>query len=82
MDQPIFAHEDDSSFSSCKLLQVLGTGYKLLIQYKSREALSAFQKLPKSQYFSPWVLECMGKAYFELVDFSNVNRLSPVTASI
>lgn len=75
MDQPIFAHEDDSSFSSCKLLQVLGTGYKLLIQYKSREALSAFQKLPKSQYFSPWVLECMGKAYFELVDFSNALRV-------
>jgi tetratricopeptide (TPR) repeat protein len=53
-----------------QLLQALGRGYSLLAQYKSTEAIQAFSALPAQQYQTAWVLSKVGKAYFELVNYS------------
>ena len=53
-----------------QLLRALGRGHSLLAQYKSSEAIAAFGELPAQQFQTAWVLSSVGRAHFELVDYS------------
>lgn len=56
--------------SVVKLLRSLGTGHRLLMQFKSSEAVEAFNLLPCQHHQTPWVLTQMGKAHFEMVNYN------------
>lgn len=51
------------------LLHALGAGYHLLCMYRCQEAIDAFSRLPSQHYQSGWVLCCVGRAFFEMVDY-------------
>ncbi|XP_059432667.1 cell division cycle protein 27 homolog B [Corylus avellana] len=55
------------------LLRTLGEGYRLSCMYRCQEALDVYLKLPQKQYNTGWVLSQVGKAYFELVDYSEAD---------
>ncbi|KAK7266697.1 hypothetical protein RIF29_19347 [Crotalaria pallida] len=56
------------------LLRVLGDGFRLACLYRCQDALDTFLKLPHNHYNTGWVLSQVGKAYFELVDYSEAER--------
>lgn len=56
--------------SVVQLLSKLGTGHRLLMQYKSAEAVEAFNLLPCQHHQTAWVLTQMGKAHFEMVNYN------------
>ncbi len=35
----------------------------------TQEAIESFGRLPPNQYATGWVLACIGRAYFEMVDY-------------
>jgi anaphase-promoting complex subunit 3 len=43
--------------------------------YKCKEAIAAFKQLPQNQQQSGWVLIQVGRAYFELVDYTEAQRV-------
>ncbi|KAE8038945.1 hypothetical protein FH972_011406 [Carpinus fangiana] len=55
------------------LLRTLGEGYRLSCMYRCQEALDVYLKLPQKHYNTGWVLSQVGKAYFELVDYSEAD---------
>ncbi|KAG6668154.1 hypothetical protein I3843_01G142500 [Carya illinoinensis] len=55
------------------LLRTLGEGYRLSCMYRCQEALDVYLKLPHQHYNTGWVLSQVGKAYFELVDYSEAD---------
>ena len=56
------------------LLRQLSNGYRLLCQYKCQEAVLAFQALPHCQYNTGWVLNQVGRAHFEMVQYTEALR--------
>ena len=61
-----------------------GHAYMALSSYECAKALQLFQRLPPNQYNTPWVLCLVGRAHFELADytksiqaFDEAHRLSP-----
>lgn len=56
------------------LFKILGDGYRLSCMYRCQDALDVYLKLPHKQYNTAWVLSQVGKAYFELVDYSEADR--------
>ncbi|BDA50167.1 Cell division cycle protein 27 homolog [Coccomyxa sp. Obi] len=57
------------------LLQKLGEGYRHLCMYRCTEAVEAFSQLPAAQYSTGWVLCCVGRAYYEMVDYPQAARV-------
>ncbi|EIE23188.1 TPR-like protein [Coccomyxa subellipsoidea C-169] len=57
------------------LLQRLGEGYRHLAMYRCAEAVEAFARLPAAQYSTSWVLCCIGRAYYEMVDYPQAARV-------
>ena len=51
-------------------LQRLGQGAVLV-----QEAVEAFSQLPAAQYSTGWVLCCIGRAYYEMVDYPQAARV-------
>ena len=51
------------------LLQLLGEGYRFLSMYECEKAIEAFSKVPLPHYSTGWVLQCIGQAHFEMVDY-------------
>lgn len=43
----------------------------LSLQPGLQEAIHAFGRLPPMQYSTGWVLSCIGRAYFEMVDYKS-----------
>ena len=56
------------------LLRQLANGYRLLCQYKCQDAVTAFQALPHCQYNTGWVLNQVGRAHFEMVQYTEALR--------
>ena len=56
------------------LLQLLGEGYRFLSMYECEKAIEAFSKVPLPQYSTGWVLQCVGQAYFEMVDYPSSEK--------
>ncbi|KAJ7973805.1 Cell division cycle protein 27 like B [Quillaja saponaria] len=57
------------------LLRILGDGYRLSCLYRCQDALDVYLKLPPKHYNTGWVLSQVGKAYFELVDYLEADRV-------
>ena len=52
------------------LLRRFGEGYHLLCMYHCLEAIEEFKKLPQNQFNTGWVLTTIGRAYIEIVKYS------------
>uniref|UniRef100_A0A665WHE4 Cell division cycle protein 27 homolog n=1 Tax=Echeneis naucrates TaxID=173247 RepID=A0A665WHE4_ECHNA len=57
------------------LLRELGRGYQALCSYNCREAINILTSLPPQHYNSGWVLTHIGRAYFELAEYTQAERL-------
>lgn len=49
-------------------------GYRHLCMYRCREAIAAFMRVPREQYMTGWVLCHLGKAHFEVVEYSQAQQ--------
>mmetsp|Transcript_19044 Transcript_19044/g.31199 ORF Transcript_19044/g.31199 Transcript_19044/m.31199 type:complete len:764 (+) Transcript_19044:150-2441(+) len=58
-----------------ELLRCLGAALQMLCHYKCQEAVDTFAQLPPSQYQTGWVLCNVGRAYFEMVNYSEAERM-------
>lgn len=56
------------------LLSYFGEAYHLFCQYRCKEAIQAFQILPKNHLETGWVLTIIGRSYFEMNDYSNSEK--------
>lgn len=54
------------------LLRELGRGYQALCSYNCREAINILTSLPPQHYNTGWVLTHIGRAYFELAEYTQV----------
>lgn len=52
------------------LLRQIGEAFRLLCRYDCFEAVEAFKQLPPEQYNTGWVLVNVGRAYFEMIEYS------------
>uniref|UniRef100_A0A673B9G4 Cell division cycle protein 27 homolog n=1 Tax=Sphaeramia orbicularis TaxID=375764 RepID=A0A673B9G4_9TELE len=57
------------------LLRELGRGYQALCSYNCREAIHILTALPPQHYNTGWVLTHIGRAYFELAEYAQAERL-------
>ncbi|XP_052079303.1 cell division cycle protein 27 homolog [Mytilus californianus] len=57
------------------LLQCIGKAYQALSQYDCKKAIEMYQDLPIHQYNTAYVLCQLGRAYFELSEYQNAERL-------
>lgn len=55
------------------LLRELGRGYLALCSYNCREAINILTSLPPQHYNTGWVLTHIGRAYFELAEYTQVS---------
>ena len=54
-----------------ELLCTLGAAQRMLCWYNCQEAIRIFQTLPLPQFNTGWVQHQVGRAYFEIADYSN-----------
>jgi len=54
-----------------ELMCTLGGAQRMLCWYNCQEAIQIFQTLPLSQFNTGWVQHQVGRAYFEIADYSN-----------
>lgn len=59
---------------SVGLLQLLGEGYRLLSLFRCEESVDAFARLPEKHFQTGFVLMSIGRAYYEMVDYSSAAR--------
>ena len=64
----------DWKYEVLELLQKIAKGYAFLSQYECARAIEIFSDLPKPQYYTGWVQSHIGKAYFEMVNYSMVKN--------
>uniref|UniRef100_A0A7N5ZW15 Cell division cycle protein 27 homolog n=1 Tax=Anabas testudineus TaxID=64144 RepID=A0A7N5ZW15_ANATE len=57
------------------LLRELGRGYQALCSYNCRDAINILTSLPPQHYNTGWVLTHIGRAYFELAEYTQAERL-------
>ncbi|XP_061567869.1 cell division cycle protein 27 homolog isoform X2 [Cololabis saira] len=57
------------------LLRDFGRGYLALCSYNCREAISILSSLPPQHYNTGWVLTHIGRAWFELAEYTQAERL-------
>ena len=60
------------SDSVMALLRELGRGYQALCSYNCKEAINILTSLPPQHYNTGWVLTHIGRAYFELAEYTQV----------
>lgn len=58
--------------SVMSLLRELGRGYQALCSYNCRDAINILTSLPPQHYNTGWVLTHIGRAYFELAEYTQV----------
>lgn len=61
----------DGAQAALALLRQLASGYRSLCQYKCQEAVAAFDGLSDRQYNTGWVLNQVGRAHFEMVQYTD-----------
>ncbi|XP_060058492.1 cell division cycle protein 27 homolog isoform X5 [Erinaceus europaeus] len=57
------------------LLRDMGKGYLALCSYNCKEAISILSHLPSHHYSTGWVLCQIGRAYFELSEYMQAERI-------
>ena len=61
--------------AALSLLRALGVGLRFLSFYKCRDAIAVFDRLPANQKSTGWVLMQLGRAHFELVEYSEAAKV-------
>lgn len=56
-------------------LRDMGRGYLLLCSYSCKEAIAVLSSLPPHHYTTGWVLCTIGRAHFELADYTQAERV-------
>ncbi|XP_075310300.1 cell division cycle protein 27 homolog isoform X2 [Odontesthes bonariensis] len=74
-DTRIPQYQRAAADSVMALLRELGRGYQALCSYSCREAISILTSLPPQHYNTGWVLTHIGRAYFELAEYTQAERL-------
>uniref|UniRef100_A0A665WIF0 Cell division cycle protein 27 homolog n=1 Tax=Echeneis naucrates TaxID=173247 RepID=A0A665WIF0_ECHNA len=74
-DAKIPQYQRAAADSVMALLRELGRGYQALCSYNCREAINILTSLPPQHYNSGWVLTHIGRAYFELAEYTQAERL-------
>ncbi|KAG0622296.1 hypothetical protein M758_3G087700 [Ceratodon purpureus] len=57
------------------LLRILGEGYRHLCMLRCHEAVQSFSKLPQQHFATAWVLCQVGRAYLEMVNYPEAERV-------
>ena len=57
-----------------ELLCVMGSAQLHLGQFRSKEAIELFNRLPEDQFHTGYVMHQVGRAYFEMADYQNAIR--------
>jgi len=66
--------EDGGVQEILEVLCLLGAAQRRLCEYRCRDALRVFYKLPHSQFYTGYVQHQVGRAYFELSDYQNAQK--------
>uniref|UniRef100_A0A8C6MIM7 Cell division cycle protein 27 homolog n=1 Tax=Nothobranchius furzeri TaxID=105023 RepID=A0A8C6MIM7_NOTFU len=74
-DTRIPQYQRAAADSVMALLRELGRGYQALCSYNCREAINILTSLPPQHYNTGWVLTHIGRAYFELAEYMQAERL-------
>ncbi|CAB9525760.1 cycle protein 27 homolog [Seminavis robusta] len=64
------------------LLCLIGSAWRRLCQYRCREALKIFSRLPQTQQQTGWILHQQGRAHFEMNDFLGASRCLELMQSV
>ena len=64
----------DGAQAALWLLRQCASGYRSLCLYKCQDAVHAFKALPQRQYNTGWVLNQVGRAHFEMVQYAEALR--------
>ena len=57
-----------------ELLCILGSGLLHLGQFRSKESIEMFERLPEEHFHTGWVLHQVGRAHFEMADYQGAIR--------
>ncbi|XP_074513298.1 cell division cycle protein 27 homolog isoform X1 [Sebastes fasciatus] len=74
-DTKIPQYQRAAADSVMVLLRELGRGYQALCSYNCKEAINILTSLPPQHYNTGWVLTHIGRAYFELAEYTQAERL-------
>ncbi|XP_077475035.1 cell division cycle protein 27 homolog [Stigmatopora argus] len=74
-DAKVPQHQRAAADGVLALLRELGRGYQALCSYNCREAVAILSALPPQHYNTGWVLTHVGRAYFELAEYTQAERL-------
>ena len=66
--------EDGGVQEILEILCLLGAAQRRLCEYRCRDALRVYYKLPHSQFYTGYVQHQVGRAYFELSDYQNAQK--------
>ncbi|CAM6127393.1 unnamed protein product [Calypogeia fissa] len=70
-----FSRVSEGTLELLNLLRILGEGFRHLSMYRCQEAVLAFSKLPQQQFATAWVLSQVARAYCEMVDYPEAERI-------
>ncbi|CAL1589169.1 unnamed protein product [Knipowitschia caucasica] len=69
------SHTRLTADSIMTILREMGRGYLLLCSYSCKEAIAVLSSLPPHHYSTGWVLSAIGRAHFELADYTQAERI-------
>ncbi|XP_072298959.1 cell division cycle protein 27 homolog [Eucyclogobius newberryi] len=74
-DCKIQTHTRATADNIMSVLRDMGRGFLLLCSYSCKEAISVLSSLPPHHYATGWVLSTIGRAHFELADYTQAERV-------
>ncbi|CAI5504497.1 unnamed protein product [Closterium sp. Naga37s-1] len=66
---------ESGALLAVRLLKQVGRAFLLLCMMRCQEAIEAFSELPASQYNTHWVLVQVGRAYVDMVQYGEAERV-------
>ena len=66
--------QQEAQLHMLEIFKKLGTGYFALARYSCQEALQVFNSLTPSQRDTPWVLSKIGRANYEMANYTEVSK--------
>ncbi|RPB22237.1 TPR-like protein [Terfezia boudieri ATCC MYA-4762] len=67
--------QQEAQLHMLEMFKKLGTGYFALARYSCQEALQVFNSLTPSQRDTPWVLSKIGRAYYEMANYTEAEKI-------
>ncbi|CAI5463837.1 unnamed protein product [Closterium sp. Yama58-4] len=66
---------ESGALLAVRLLKQVGRAFLLLCMMRCQEAIEAFSELPAAQYNTHWVLVQVGRAYVDMVQYAEAERV-------